>query len=448
MRQESPGLAASGFQPAGRYGIGFYAIFMLGDTVNVISRRYDAAASDTRVLSFTGGLENRPIIRPARNDEVLKIGGTIVSVKLKDDPYKLGSLLHKSLYQKESLNEVCGHLAPALAVDLSTVEANEPEQVCVLADDWETMPAVDLIRRLSTSVHFSYDYRGFPIDRAAEAIRTIERDGRIIARASLGPPLFISDPVTGVRSVSGVIVSGGLEVGPISGVNGIFVGVPIKADRARGKVIATRDELAPWAAEQAHIWKSAINEHYMGWADDADMLCALGADVAGLQICCSRNTFLDTESLAGWAAERTEIFALDSRYLDVIETRDGLDIWDTMEHLRVDIGENSIIAFDTDRVYTSGWDPFGITGLAEPTDLETDSEDVEDLPRIRWGGSRAQSMERMMIDAIAKGWGLDLSTVLDECTTIHRQEEVERNSVDEDDTVTVYLKWSMRRPSI
>ena len=71
MRQESPGLAASDFRPAGRYGIGFYSAFMLGDTINVVSRRYDAAASDTRVLVFASGLEDRPIIRPARPDEML-----------------------------------------------------------------------------------------------------------------------------------------------------------------------------------------------------------------------------------------------------------------------------------------------------------------------------------------------------------------------------------------
>src|SRR5262249_1021985 len=39
MRRESPGLSSSDFRPVGRFGIGFYAAFMLGDRVRVTSRR-------------------------------------------------------------------------------------------------------------------------------------------------------------------------------------------------------------------------------------------------------------------------------------------------------------------------------------------------------------------------------------------------------------------------
>ncbi len=38
MRRELPGLSASPFAAVGRYGIGFYSVFMLGDEVKVVSR--------------------------------------------------------------------------------------------------------------------------------------------------------------------------------------------------------------------------------------------------------------------------------------------------------------------------------------------------------------------------------------------------------------------------
>jgi hypothetical protein len=39
MLQEFPGLLSSGFAPTGKYGIGFFSVFMLGETVRIITRR-------------------------------------------------------------------------------------------------------------------------------------------------------------------------------------------------------------------------------------------------------------------------------------------------------------------------------------------------------------------------------------------------------------------------
>ena len=242
MRQESPGLAASGFQPAGRFGIGFYATFMLGDTVNVISRRYDAASVDTRILSFTSGLEDRPIVRPARRDEFLTTGGTVVSVKLRQDPYKLNGLLHPRLHVRTSLKQLCGRLAPALAVDLQTIEGDSEAEICIVANDWQSMPAADLIRRLAEGSIADRRY-GFPVEQVAATIRTIERDGQIIARASFNPMHYVFDAsMGGSYNSRGAIVSEGLSVGDLNSFIGVFLGTPTKADRAEGEIIATSDD--------------------------------------------------------------------------------------------------------------------------------------------------------------------------------------------------------------
>jgi hypothetical protein len=60
MHEELPGLDAKGFQSIGRYGIGFYSIFIWGERVDVVTQRYDKARADTLVLSFKKGLEERP----------------------------------------------------------------------------------------------------------------------------------------------------------------------------------------------------------------------------------------------------------------------------------------------------------------------------------------------------------------------------------------------------
>ena len=47
MYEEFPGLSTKGFQSTGKYGIGFFSVFMWGKRVRVTTRRYDAAQQDT-----------------------------------------------------------------------------------------------------------------------------------------------------------------------------------------------------------------------------------------------------------------------------------------------------------------------------------------------------------------------------------------------------------------
>jgi hypothetical protein len=60
--EEFPGLAAAGMRPIGRFGIGFFSVFMLGDTVRVISRRCDRGEETARILEIRGGPAGRPIL--------------------------------------------------------------------------------------------------------------------------------------------------------------------------------------------------------------------------------------------------------------------------------------------------------------------------------------------------------------------------------------------------
>ena len=59
VQEEFPGLLASRFRSVGRYGIGFFAVFMIADHVQIVTRRSDSAAADTLVLEFSSGLTAR-----------------------------------------------------------------------------------------------------------------------------------------------------------------------------------------------------------------------------------------------------------------------------------------------------------------------------------------------------------------------------------------------------
>ncbi len=63
VRNRLPGLADGGFRPSGRFGIGFFSVFLLGDQVELITRRYDASLADARRLTFDGP-SHRPLLTP------------------------------------------------------------------------------------------------------------------------------------------------------------------------------------------------------------------------------------------------------------------------------------------------------------------------------------------------------------------------------------------------
>lgn len=65
-KSEYPGLNASDFTSIGRFGIGFYAIFMIASEVIVETRKYDEGLDDNLRIRFPSGLCMRPIIAKVR----------------------------------------------------------------------------------------------------------------------------------------------------------------------------------------------------------------------------------------------------------------------------------------------------------------------------------------------------------------------------------------------
>ena len=67
--REFPGVHASGYVPIGRFGIGFFSIFMAAKKVKVYSRRFDKGLDEVRCLSFENGISLRPTLSFERPDD-------------------------------------------------------------------------------------------------------------------------------------------------------------------------------------------------------------------------------------------------------------------------------------------------------------------------------------------------------------------------------------------
>lgn len=109
---------------------------MWGQRVRVTTRRPEAAQRDTLVLEFETGLESRPILRKASDDEVVREGGTRVRVWLTDSPYEAQGLLHRGTADDSwTLSALCAWLAPTLDVNLYVEQEDQARNLVLTAND-------------------------------------------------------------------------------------------------------------------------------------------------------------------------------------------------------------------------------------------------------------------------------------------------------------------------
>ncbi|MBN1594072.1 MAG: ATP-binding protein [Candidatus Coatesbacteria bacterium] len=258
MRAELSGLAGSGFESYGQYGIGFFSVFMLGEKVRVITRRYDAAAEKTVVLEFANGPNSRPLLRVADENEQGKVkdGGTCVRIYLDSPPKGDNGLLR--IHSSETcwdIKQLCEWLCPAIEVDLYVNDSPSP---VISALDWVEVEGADLVARIiGVPEHLrSSDCMGC-LNKKARRIRLLrDSSDNIVGRACVFPEelqeyINVSGYPPGFRL--GVVTVGGLRCNRINGIMGILIGKSTTVDRSAAEPIFNGEPLADWATEQAKL---------------------------------------------------------------------------------------------------------------------------------------------------------------------------------------------------
>lgn len=293
MSFDLPELTRKRFVATGRYGIGFFSVFMWGDRVRVSTRRFDMGQSDTRVMEFDAGLGQRPIVRPARDAERLRDGGTRVRVWL--TPEKLTALVgpvrrpsrpegpeDAGTVTVEQLVSVCSWLAPALDVSID-VEAGGDRAHAVTGRDWLTLPPAQLYARLNEPGGASWSGGLEP-----EVLE--EDDGQIVGRAALSLSLM---------GAPGIAVVGGLRTVFAMHMEGVLLASPIRAARDIAMPLASATAISRWADKQA-MQALALDLPGAALLELAAAVRTLGGTVRGLPVATSKNgpvTFEDIVKL-------------------------------------------------------------------------------------------------------------------------------------------------------
>lgn len=300
IQQEFPGLLTKGIKATGKYGIGFFSVFMLADHVKIITRRSDAARKDTLVLEFLSGVNGRPILRPANDDEILLDGGTIVHLTLRENPRELDGLLsHDHEDITLSLSQICQKIAPALDVNLETKEGNITELI-VSANDWKTIPAEELLDRVGLNYQISEKTQSLlqVTNNIGNNLRFLkDEDGNITGRACLIPSFSSSFRDGDHYPLGGVITVGGLTATYSEVLCGVIEGRVVRAARDSALPLVDDSNLINWATEQADLVKSITSDKDL-LHQAASTVIKLGGDPKDLPIAINRKKWLSSNNIS------------------------------------------------------------------------------------------------------------------------------------------------------
>lgn len=322
VMQELPGLASSGFQSTGKYGIGFFSLFMWGNHVRVTSRRYTDAMRDTRVLEFIKGLGSRPILRKAAEQEGLMEGGTAVRIWVGPSSPESGSgVLFRSTRGKKNLESICEWLCPAIDANLQVQRGDSKGKIVVHASDWKTMDGERLLRRLAPE-HDLTPWMSRQMDRlipltARNLVGLQDRSGDVIGRAAVIPTDLYID--------FGAVVDGGLRVCSISKIGGILQGSTVTA--ARNVAIPTVDPqaLAEWASGQQGLLlkyegDNAADVDLSDLAEAADVIARCGGIIGPLPVAESADGWLSVDDIREWDPMPDEVVLVERQDIEDVTT--------------------------------------------------------------------------------------------------------------------------------
>lgn len=388
-REEHPGLASKGFVPTGRFGIGFYSVFMISDSVAVASRRVEEGPRDTHVLEFREGLRRRPILRKADAAEFLREPGTIVRAVLRLPPHEKGGLLFAEREGRTTIEEFVARLAPAVDVDLH-VDDRGAKGRAVRARDWLDLPPSELILRgmgldRRGSVHEAKEVAAKNAGRLRDVVA---EHGEVVGRACI--PVEDVDDVSYVSPRASVVV-GGLDASHVP-LWGLFVGACTTASRSDASPIASAVSFKKWAEEQVSLLEAATDTPPAAIFEAAAIACGFGAPPGSLPIAKARRGWMNAAAIERLAAK-----------VDVLVLTEAGPL-----HLQPDeVEDEAAVILDAGVLATStlaATAPCSIDGLRW--------ESIEELPPDDHAGSMNGTLAGVAVGAIARGWHAPVAEVV------------------------------------
>jgi hypothetical protein len=323
-----PGLAAAGYEPTGRFGIGFFSVLMWGDHVQVTSRRMQDGIAATRTLELIDGVESRPLLRPASEDERLLDGGTAVRVWLNEAKSKLHEEndVWLALSGQRSLDAAVSAvrwLAPALPVKVR-VRIGDRCRTAIEGEDWSTIPGKQMLARCAMPGsrlrrYVPYSSSGEPalIERRLTIIRDISGDP--VARICVNP------------ESTAIVTVGGFRADRAHNIAGIILGDAPNLARNKATPKVEREAFIEWLSAQRESVDASSPEPWH--VRLAATLLAYDLPTGDLPICWDRDGApMGSGQVAQYASQHDEVLITSELRLE-----DWLSEKGYAEHLTYEI---------------------------------------------------------------------------------------------------------------
>ena len=290
--REFPGIHASGYSPVGRFGIGFFSVFMAARKVTVFSRRFDKGLEEVRCLSFEHGISLRPILSPDRPSDLGMGTCTRVSLEIKPgiirDPGRIE--IRCGLQGHENFHVPLDAYVAAIVSGVNVrVVVELPPARRTVHERFPPQPE-ERERWLQALSYVAAGVNQRAMANLASALPRLReiRDGdRVygLAAIDLGASqrgMFLSG-----KAVGGFVPAHGCRDDPFVG---LIEHVPAGVKREAGEIAAPRECVDAWLAEQVALLQAeGVSE--MERLFGAHSLCELGGDPAsifpGLLVWCS-----------------------------------------------------------------------------------------------------------------------------------------------------------------
>ncbi|WP_422739982.1 HD domain-containing protein [Micromonospora sp. WMMD729] len=335
--RENQGLLASKFEPTGRFGIGFFSVFMLGNQVRVISRSHTASRESTAVLEFGDGLNARPIIRQATASELLDDPGTRVLVRLDPQMYncedlecEISNLTGRGIEFRDrsrSLLQTVKYLVPAPEVDIWVQGRTDLAPVLAMqGNDWTRIDGKTLLSRLIAGVDDfqeldgggAYDEFSLIAEHYGPRLRLVGSNaesplGRICALDDIGINFI------GWGSGFASVVSAGpaRTASGVTGVAGLLIGRPTRAARDFALPVLDKEFFEVWSTSEAErVGQDRIGRIPGKWCNYfALSMGSLGAHLGSFPHWNVGDGWLNDSELTEWLRARESVIVVHPVYL-------------------------------------------------------------------------------------------------------------------------------------
>lgn len=263
LRTEYSGLRSSGFRAVGKFGIGFYSVFMVAASANVLTRVYNKGTDTALELKFPDGLTLTPIKKSV--DSKSTVYSTRITLKIDPKAYQWNELymISRNVQNESSFTtkfeNAMKALCAGLDVDVWYHENDQPARRI-----HRDITAADLdMKQWLRDISFADDQHNPKVDQMIEEasgrLEYIVKDGHVCGLAAINIcPTFKQDFLS-ITTVGGLSSPGHVHSRGSEHFIGYMDTTPSSASREGNPPMKVYGEqIEQWAQRQYEQVKSTL----------------------------------------------------------------------------------------------------------------------------------------------------------------------------------------------